>query len=100
MSNTPLVKTIRVPSARRARANSAPSLRDFIGRELDRAREAPAMRRPVDADILGPGFHPEGIEEPVVVVGVAVLLVHGDVELVSALDQVESFDREARLGVA
>ena len=58
------------------------------------------MARPVDADVLGPRLHAEGVEQPVVVVRVAVELVDRDVELVGAFDEIEAVDRERRFGVA
>ena len=54
------------------------------------------MARPVDADVLQARLHAERVQQPVVVVGRAVALVDGDVELVGALDQIERLDDEAR----
>ena len=56
------------------------------------------VARPVDADVVDPRLHPEGVQQPVVVVREAVALVDGDVELVGALDEIEALDRERRLG--
>src|SRR3954462_9878299 len=99
MSNTPLVKTTRFPAARASRTNAArPSASSIFERHV--AREAPGVARAVDADVLGPRLHTEGVEKPVVVGGIAVELVDGHVQLVGALDEIERRDREDRLGVA
>src|SRR4051812_30523896 len=52
------------------------------------------MRRSEDADVLARRLHAERIEETVIVVGHAVLPMHGGVELVRAFDEVERIDRE------
>ena len=57
-------------------------------------RELPRVRRAVDADVLRARLHAEAVEQPVVVVRVAVHAVRRDVELVGPLDQVEAFDAE------
>src|SRR5215813_8478509 len=99
MSNTPFVKTIRLPAARALRTNAASRSASSIP-ELHAAREAPLVPRPVDADVLRPRLDAERVEEPVVVVGIAVQLVDGNVQLVGALDEIERRDRERGLGLA
>ena len=64
------------------------------------AGEPPGVARTVDADVLGPRLHAEGVEQAVVVVRIAVDLVDRDVELVGAFDEVERVDGEGGLGVA
>ena len=64
---------------------------------LHRRRELPAVARPVDADVLAARLHAERVEQPVVVVRIAVARVDRDVELVGALDEVEALDHEIAL---
>ncbi len=64
------------------------------------AGKIPAVARPIDADVLRARLHAEGVEQAVVVVRIAVELVHRDVELVGAFDEVEAVDRERHLGVS
>src|SRR3954453_12698567 len=99
MSNTPFVKTIRRPAARASRTN-APSASASSIRERHVAREAPLVARAIYADVLRARLHAERLEQPVVVVWIAVELVDRDVELVGAFDEIERRDRERRLGVA
>ena len=111
-SNTPLVKTIVLPAARsRATRSTACSRRhDVLGvlcvlcvldvSEANGIREAPSMAGAIDADVVHARLHAERIQQPVIVVRVAVALVHGDIELVGALDQVEAVDGEGRVAVA
>ena len=60
----------------------------------------PVVARPVDADVLRARLHAERVEQAVVVVGIAVALVDGHVELVGAFDEIEAVDRERDLGLA
>src|SRR4051794_16245462 len=100
MSKTPLVKTMRLPAARASRTKATSASACSILLEADAAREAPAVARTIDADVLGARLDAEGVEQPVIIVGEAVELVNGDVHLVGAFDQLERLDRERRFGVA
>src|ERR1035437_6573582 len=99
MSNTPLVKTTVFPSARSLAIKWTASVVVTAGWKLQVRRERPVMTRPVDADVVRPRLHAEGVQQPVVVVRSAVALVDGDVQLGRAFDQVEPFDRRRRLRV-
>src|SRR5690349_4915958 len=102
MSNTPLVNTMRRPAARCSRTNATrpASSRTRLTQLLEThvAGESPRVPRTIDPYILHAGLHPERVQQPMVVVRIAVDLVHGDVDFVRALDQVERFDRERRFG--
>ena len=52
------------------------------------------MRRTEDADFLQSRLHAKRVQQPVIVVRRTVLAVHGDVELVRAVDEIEAVDRE------
>ena len=67
------------------------------GVERDPARERPAVGGPVDADVLDPALHAEGVEAAVIVVGRAVAPVGGHVEEVRALDQTQVLQDERDL---
>src|SRR5262252_333097 len=109
-SKTPFVKTTVLPFARTAATNARASSRVTIAArcrapsalrlEDDAVGERPRMPRPVDADVVDAGLDAEGIEQAMVVVRDAVALVHGDVDLVGAFDQIEAVDGEGRFGVA
>src|SRR5258708_17758539 len=58
------------------------------------------MPRTMDAEGVNARLHAESVEEPVVVVWIAVALVHGHVDLVRALDKLEAVDRERYFSVA
>src|SRR6187397_3159404 len=67
--------------------------------ELNGWRERPPMPRAVDADIADPRLHAERVQKTMVVVGSAVLLVHRDVELVRALDEIQAVDGKTHFAV-
>src|ERR1700704_6476898 len=58
------------------------------------------MARSVDADVPGPRFDAERIQQPVIVVRDAVAFVYRDVQLVGALDELEALDGKDRFGAA
>src|SRR5688500_16562096 len=91
MSNTPLVKTIFLPSRLTPSTNAAVSL---LVTELDAAVECPRVIGAIDADVADLRLDAEGIEQPVVVVGVAVGLVRGQVEAIRPFDEIELVDPE------
>src|SRR5689334_5712572 len=99
MSKTPFVNTTTRPCACSSRANAAASLRVVTG-ELDRRREAPRVVGTIDADVLGTRLHAEGVEQTMIVEGVAIEPVDRDVQFVRPLDQVELWNPEFRLRVA
>ena len=76
----------------------------LIGRGRSRERhcvvEAPRVFGPVDPDILGPRFDAERVQQPVIVVRIAVEFVDGNIELIRPFHEVEALDREHGLGVA
>src|SRR5688572_1966336 len=91
MSNTPLVKTIVLPSLLTPATNATASL---LVTELDAPVECPRVIGSIDADVANLRLHPEAIKQPVVVVGVAVGLVRGQVEPVRPFDEIELVDSE------
>src|SRR4029453_7997945 len=99
MSNTPFVKTIRLPAARASRTNAASASASSI-LERHPARKTPLVARTVDSDVLRAQLHAERVEQPGIVVRIAVELVDGHVQLVGALHEIERRDRERRVGVA
>src|SRR5262245_43655810 len=68
--------------------------------ERDALGESPLVSRTINPDVLRPRLHTERVEQPMVVVGIAVELVNGNVNLVRALDEIEAGDREEHLSVA
>src|SRR3979490_1227971 len=62
--------------------------------ELHVWRKRPAVTWTVDAHIAAPRFDAERVQKTMVVVRKPVALVHGNIELVGALDQIEAVDRE------
>src|SRR5262245_21677657 len=68
--------------------------------EADIRRKSPAVARTEDADVVAARRDPERIKKPVVVVRRAVTLVHGDVEPVRPVDQVQMVDGERHFGLA
>src|SRR5689334_5356552 len=99
MSKTPLVKTTRLPAERASRTNAASASASSIF-EFQVAGEAPGVLRTIDPDVLRARLHAERIQQAMVVVREAVLLVHTDVELVRPLHEIEGVDREHRFRVA
>src|SRR5215467_3332952 len=99
MSKTPFVKTTRLPAARASRTNAASASASSIF-ELHVAGEAPGVLRTIDPDVLRARLHAERVQQPMVVVREAVLLVDADIELVGPFDEIERIDREHRFGVA
>ena len=55
---------------------------------------------PINPHVFQPRLDAERVQEPVIVVRRAVALVHGDVELVRPLDQIERVDLERDDGFA
>ena len=86
----------RPPRARRALfaalGHAISATRSTGSLEPDVRRELPAVFGPVDAHVLGARLHAEGVEQPMVVVRIAVELVRRDVDLVGAFHQVETGD--------
>src|SRR4051812_9212605 len=61
------------------------------------AAERPSVWRPINAHILHAARHAEVIQQSVVVVGSAVFAMHGDIELVTAFDEVKVVNGEPDL---
>src|SRR5689334_8579949 len=68
--------------------------------EGDTSGEFPLVPRPIDADVFRSRLHTEGVQQPMVVVRVAIELVNRHIELVGAFNEIETVDRETRFGVA
>src|SRR6266513_1785655 len=68
--------------------------------EGDAIGEFPLVPRPIDAGVFRPRLHTESVEQPMVVVGIAVELMNRHIELVGAFNEIETLDRETRFGVA
>src|SRR5262245_41638742 len=58
------------------------------------------MWGPKSADVLPGGFHPEGEEQPVIVIGHAILPVNSDIEFVSAVDEIVRLNRHKHHSVS
>src|SRR5262249_41445720 len=109
-SKTPLVNTTVLPAARQEAASRAASAvvmdaeiaprSRTLALEADVLGKRPAMARPIDADVMRARFDAERVEQPVMVVRVAVALVDRDIELVGPFDEIEPVDRESALGIA
>src|SRR5687768_10044026 len=97
MSNTPLVKTIFLPSLLAPSTNATASL---LVTELDAAVECPRVIGTIDADVADLRLDAEGIEQAVIVVGVAVGLMRGQVEAIRPFDEIELVDPEGDDGSA
>jgi hypothetical protein len=52
---------------------------------------------PIDPDVLDARLDPERVEQPVVVVRVAVALVNGRIDFIRALDEIEAVERELKM---
>src|SRR3954469_18650656 len=96
MSNTPLVKTMRRPSARASCTNdwSAAASRTRATRilELYVRRKPPRVARTIDADVLDRRFDTERGQRGGVMVGVPVTFVKGAALFVGPPPRVEPLD--------
>src|SRR5436190_24241943 len=97
MSNTPLVKTIDLPSPRAPRTRPNASLFDT---DFDAAVERPGMIGTVDADVSNQRLHSEGVEQAVIIVRIAVGLLRRQIETRGTFDKVEPIEREHDRSVA
>src|SRR5204863_8409092 len=68
--------------------------------ESDPRRKTPLVMRTVNPDVMRPRFDTERVEQPMVIVRIAVLFVRRDIDLVGPLDEVEALDRKRHLRVA
>src|SRR5688572_20636637 len=62
--------------------------------QLDSTVERPCMVRAVDAHVPDLRLHAKGVKEAVVIVGIAVGLMRGEIDPIGALDQIQLVDLE------
>src|SRR5215203_3975791 len=68
--------------------------------KLDAAAERPLVIGAIDPDVANLRFHAEGVEQAMVIVGIAVGLVGSEVQAIRAFDEIELVHREGDVAVA